>query len=76
MDRPRLDLTAVECCAVLGGLIGGLAQLTDLDTVREAIRWWARKDEAWTHLESIQELSRSSREQVSVSRNDRGVKGD
>lgn len=50
--RPiRKDLTDRECCAALGGLLGGLIRLADLESLRNAVRWWAETDEAWKVLE-------------------------
>ena len=50
--RPaRTDLTDRECIRLIGGLIGGLTQMADVDTVRAAVRWWAETDEAWVALQ-------------------------
>ena len=46
-DPARRDLTLRECTKLLGAVIGGLLQLSELETVRDAVRWWAEKDEAW-----------------------------
>ena len=51
------NLTDRECCKILGGLIGGLATVANLDDVRNAVRWWADTDEAWEQMKNAQELS-------------------
>ncbi|MFA4971416.1 MAG: hypothetical protein WC683_02300 [bacterium] len=53
-DKPKLDtrearqLTSRECCKILGGTIGVLAQMASLEDVRTAVRWWAETEEVWT----------------------------
>ncbi len=46
-------ITDREIAAILGGLIGGLAQHCDIDKVRRAIRWWAETDEVWNQFETL-----------------------
>lgn len=48
----RTDLTDRECAKILGGLLGSLIQMAPAETVRQAVRWWAESDEAWTWLTS------------------------
>jgi hypothetical protein len=50
----RKDLTDRECSSILGGVIGGLASMTDLEKIRNAVRWWAESDDAWLLLKSQQ----------------------
>lgn len=49
----RTDLTDRECTKLIGGLIGGLCQMSDPQTVRDAIRWWAESDEAWNAMAAM-----------------------
>ena len=49
----RKDLTDRECAKLIGALLGGLLQMTDVDTLKSAVRWWAESDKAWTILEMI-----------------------
>lgn len=48
----RADLTDREFADILGGLIGGLLHRGDLDDLRNAVRWWAEKDECWEALQA------------------------
>ena len=56
-ERKPLDPTPIrtftdrECASIIGGLLGGLVQYSDVDTVRRAVLWWAETDIAWTMLE-------------------------
>lgn len=40
-------LTVVEIVKVLGGVIGGLCDFCELDTVRAGVCWLADNDEFW-----------------------------
>lgn len=46
----RTDLTDRELVKIIGGLLGSLALMTDLETLRSAVRWWADGDENWHFL--------------------------
>jgi hypothetical protein len=49
--RPvRTDLTDRECSRIIGGLLGCLSTMTDIETLRNAVRWWAETDIAWQGL--------------------------
>lgn len=50
----RTDLTDRECTKIIGGLIGGLCALADVETVHAAIQWWAEHPEAWAAFKQIQ----------------------
>jgi hypothetical protein len=56
-ERPRLnpeparELTLRECVKILGGTIGGLADMSDLETLRAAVKWWANTDAAWDEMQ-------------------------
>lgn len=40
-EKPvRADLTDRECARLLGATIGGLAGMTDRETLLRALRWW------------------------------------
>jgi hypothetical protein len=43
----RADLTDRELTKIIGGLLGGLAQMSNPQDPRNAVRWWAETDEAW-----------------------------
>jgi hypothetical protein len=47
---PIRSFTDRECASIIGTLLGGLVQYSDLDTVRRAITWWAETEEAWAML--------------------------
>lgn len=61
MKRPlspagrRADLTDRECASLIGGLIGALVQNSDVETVRNAVTWWAETDEVWEPLRQMAE---------------------
>lgn len=42
-----MDLTSRECAKLLGGVIGGLVHLADVDEVRAAVRFWAESEDGW-----------------------------
>ncbi len=46
----RTDLTDREATRLLGGQIGALVQLSDIDTIRRAVRFWAEQDGLWDSL--------------------------
>lgn len=48
----RTDLTSRECAKLLGGSIGGLVEMASIEDVRQAVRWWAETDAAWTLFET------------------------
>jgi hypothetical protein len=53
-SRPaRTDLTDRECTKIIGGILGSLSQMTDLETLRGAVRWWAETDGAWEGFASF-----------------------
>jgi hypothetical protein len=57
---PRNDLTDRECAKLLGATIGGLITMSDVETVRRAIRWWAEDDAAWTYMGQVRQFSSDS----------------
>ncbi len=53
--RPcRSDLTDREASKILGGAIGSLVQMSDIDTVRRAVRFWAEQDGLWDAIRLMQ----------------------
>lgn len=46
----RCDLTDRECASIIGGLLGSLSQNSNLETVRNTVRWWAENDKAWEFM--------------------------
>jgi hypothetical protein len=48
-----MNLTERECASLLGGLIGSLINNSSVETVRNAIRWWAETDEAWEGFQRL-----------------------
>jgi hypothetical protein len=55
--RPtRRDLTDREVAKILGGMLGGLVHLADLETLRRALRWWADTNEAWDGIRAMVRL--------------------
>jgi hypothetical protein len=52
--RPaRKDLTTRECAKLLGGTIGGLLEMADLETVRAAVKWWAEQEAVWNVMAMV-----------------------
>lgn len=52
-ERPaRHDLTSRECAKLLGGLIGGLVEMSSVEAVRDAMRFWVETEECWTALQA------------------------
>lgn len=50
--EPRTDLTSREAAKLLGGTIGALMHMSDRESVRAALTWWAEQgDDAWDALE-------------------------
>lgn len=59
-DAPaRTDLTVRECTKIIGGLVGGLSQMAPIANVRDAVRWWADTDEAWSLMTSVHEANKN-----------------
>jgi hypothetical protein len=50
-EPARTDLTDRECAKVIGAILGGLAQMTDLATVKRAMKWWVETPAAWQMLQ-------------------------
>lgn len=46
----RTDLTDRELTKFIGSVLSGLLSMTDLATLRNAVKWWAESDEAWRLL--------------------------
>ena len=47
-EKPaRTDLTTRECAKLIGGTIGALCTMADIETVKAAIQWWSENDSAW-----------------------------
>lgn len=55
----RQDLTDRECASLIGGLLGSMVQNADIESVRNAVRWWAETDEAWEGLRVMAEAMRN-----------------
>jgi hypothetical protein len=47
----RTDLTTRECSKIVGSLVGGLLQMTDPKTLRDALRWFVETDDFWVLME-------------------------
>lgn len=41
------------CTTIIGGIIGALCQMTDVETVRRAIQFWASSDSAWLEFQKF-----------------------
>jgi hypothetical protein len=52
----RGDLTDRECAAMLGSVIGGLINLSDVEAIRNAVRWWAETDAAWRPMQNLKDM--------------------
>lgn len=58
-NKARTDLTSREIAKLLGGFIGGLIEMAELDEIETAVKWWAENPEAWEHFEKIKEEMKS-----------------
>jgi hypothetical protein len=56
----RRDLTDRELTRAIGGLLGGLSGMCDLQELRNAVRWWADTDDAWEFMAYNKNLETSS----------------
>jgi hypothetical protein len=57
-QRGHANLSSRECAKLIGALLGGLVQQCDnVETVRDAIRWWAETTSAWEVLEQFANMS-------------------
>lgn len=54
-ERPMRSLTDREVSSIIGSLVGGLSTggLSDVATVRRAVRWWAENDAPWKFFEGL-----------------------
>lgn len=50
----RKDMTDREVAKILAGLMGGLLNMTTLDAIKNAVRWWANTPEAWAIFEAVE----------------------
>lgn len=55
----RTDLTDRECASLIGGLLGAMVENADIESVRNAVRWWAETDQAWEALRVMAEAMRN-----------------
>lgn len=56
--RPgRTDLTSREIAKIIGGLLGGLARMAEIEDIKIAVRWWADTPEAWSYLSASKLLA-------------------
>lgn len=46
-------LSKRDCASILGSLIAGLVENSDVGAVRDAVRWWAENDLAWQSLATL-----------------------
>lgn len=56
----RTDLTDRECTKIIGGVLGGLVEMAEIETIRAAVRWWAESDQAWEMLRVWQNAMRKT----------------
>jgi len=42
-----------HCTMIIGGIIGALCQMTDVETVRKSVQWWASSDSAWLSFQKF-----------------------
>jgi hypothetical protein len=54
----RRDLTSREISILLGGFLGTLTNLSDIENIKTAVMWWAETPEAWEGLRTIKELQK------------------
>lgn len=46
----RNYLTTHECVKLIGGLLSGLCEQASIETVKQAVQWWAENQSAWEAL--------------------------
>lgn len=63
-EQVRTDLTDRECARIIGGIIGSLCGMTNTDTVRNAIKWWALTDSAWISMKNLEKAAETARNQI------------
>lgn len=51
----RTYLTDRECAKIIGGVLGGLMEMADIETIRSAVRWWADADKSWQLLAMLKD---------------------
>ena len=51
----RTDLTDRECSKIIGGTLGALCQMAEIETVRKAVEWWAEHGEPWAMFQAIKD---------------------
>jgi hypothetical protein len=57
----RTDLTDRECSRIIGGVLGALAgQCESIESLRNAVRWWAETDAAWDAMRRAEEQNRAA----------------
>lgn len=60
--RPaRTDLTSRECSKIIGALLGGLCQMSSVDTVRDAVDWWSETPEAWEVFSLLDQINQQEK---------------
>lgn len=52
----RTDLTNREVAKIVSAVCGGLTQMAEVETVREAIRWVAETDAMWEEFTRVKRL--------------------
>jgi hypothetical protein len=55
-ESPKTNLALGDVRGLIGSLLGGLVGMSDVDTIREALRWWAESPEALRHLARMREI--------------------
>lgn len=56
----RTDLTSRELSKLLGGFLGTLIQLADVEAIKTAMQWWIETPTAWEQLEALKKLFAAS----------------
>lgn len=55
----RQDLTDRECSKIIGGLLGSLCSMASVETVRDAVKWWAEREDVWTAFRKAKDAERN-----------------
>ena len=63
-EPSRTDLTMRECTKLIGGALGSISLMAPVETVRDAVRWWAGTDQAWVAIEASVKAQRRITEEI------------
>jgi hypothetical protein len=75
-EIPKTNLTLNDVGGLIGSLLGGLVGMADVDTIREALRWWSESPEALRYLVKMRMVVlEGGNVSIDVTRNGDGAEG-